>query len=156
MILLSSVADSGPVPYSLPGSGIGFSRIPDLGSKIPNQCFESGSGMGKKIKIPGSGMNIPDHISESLETLFWVKNTYLNSFMRIRNSESSWPWSRIFLTLDPQHRKKLISDPDRLQLRKCLGFSFQFSVSREFPVCCHERIIPAYIFICYTARLHLG
>jgi hypothetical protein len=89
MILLSSVADSGPVPYSLPGSGIGFSRIPDLGSKIPNQCFESGSGMGKKIKIPGSGMNIPDHISESLETLFWVKNTYLNSFMRIRNSESS-------------------------------------------------------------------
>jgi hypothetical protein len=23
----------------------------------------------------GSGMNIPDHISESLETIFWVKNT---------------------------------------------------------------------------------
>jgi hypothetical protein len=23
----------------------------------------------------GSGMNIPDHISESLETIFWVRNT---------------------------------------------------------------------------------
>jgi hypothetical protein len=22
---------------------------------------------------PGSGMNIPDHMSESLETIFWVK-----------------------------------------------------------------------------------
>jgi len=27
-------------------------------------------------------MNIPDHISESLETIFWVK--YLNSLIRIR------------------------------------------------------------------------
>jgi hypothetical protein len=32
---------------------------------------------------PGSGMKIPDHISESLETIFWVKNTYLYSLMRI-------------------------------------------------------------------------
>jgi hypothetical protein len=29
----------------------------------------SGSGMGKKS---GSGMNNPDHISESLKTIFWV------------------------------------------------------------------------------------
>jgi hypothetical protein len=35
--------------------------------------------MGKKIRIrdpdpgSGSGMNNPDHISESLETIFWVK-----------------------------------------------------------------------------------
>jgi hypothetical protein len=29
-------------------------------------------------------MNIPDHISESLETIFWVKK-YLNFLMRIRN-----------------------------------------------------------------------
>jgi hypothetical protein len=28
----------------------------------------------KKSKS-GSGMNIPDHVSESLETNFWVKNT---------------------------------------------------------------------------------
>jgi hypothetical protein len=33
-----------------------------------------GSEMGKKSRI-GSGMNILDHISESLETIFWVKNT---------------------------------------------------------------------------------
>jgi hypothetical protein len=30
----------------------------------------------------GSGMSIPDHISESLETFFWLK--YLNSLMRMR------------------------------------------------------------------------
>jgi hypothetical protein len=28
--------------------------------------------MGKKSRS-GSGMNIPDHLSESLETIFWVK-----------------------------------------------------------------------------------
>jgi hypothetical protein len=28
--------------------------------------------MGKKSGY-GSGMNVPDHISESLETIFWVK-----------------------------------------------------------------------------------
>jgi hypothetical protein len=27
------------------------------------------------FKTTGSGMNIPDHISESLETIFWIKNT---------------------------------------------------------------------------------
>jgi hypothetical protein len=33
---------------------------------------KSGSRIGKKS---GSRMNIPDHISESLETIFWVKTT---------------------------------------------------------------------------------
>jgi hypothetical protein len=37
---------------------------------------------------PGSGINNPDHISESLETTVWVKNT-----------KNSLLW--IFLTLDP-------------------------------------------------------
>jgi hypothetical protein len=32
----------------------------------------TGSGMGKKSRS-GSGMNIPDHISEILEAIFWVK-----------------------------------------------------------------------------------
>jgi hypothetical protein len=38
----------------------------------------SGSGM-EKYPDPGSGMNIPRsyHICESLETKFWVKNTYI-------------------------------------------------------------------------------
>jgi hypothetical protein len=27
----------------------------------------------------GSGMNIPDHFSESLKTIFWVKNTEILS-----------------------------------------------------------------------------
>jgi hypothetical protein len=36
--------------------------------------LDPGSGMGKKSKS-GSGISILDHISESLETIFWVKNT---------------------------------------------------------------------------------
>jgi hypothetical protein len=47
-------------------------------------------GMGKKSGS-GSGMNYPDHISESLETIFWVK--YLNTLMRIR--DSGWKKIRI-------------------------------------------------------------
>jgi hypothetical protein len=37
---------------------------------------------------PGSkaGMNIPDHISESLEAVFWVEN----SMMRIRTLDPGW------------------------------------------------------------------
>jgi hypothetical protein len=31
---------------------------------------DPGSGMGKKSR---SGMNTPDHISDSLKTIFWVK-----------------------------------------------------------------------------------
>jgi hypothetical protein len=31
-----------------------------------------GSGMGKKSRS-GFGIKIPDHISDSLETIFWVK-----------------------------------------------------------------------------------
>jgi hypothetical protein len=44
---------------------------------------KSGSGM-EKNPDPGSGMNIPDHFSESLETVFRAKNT---SLMRIRDPE---------------------------------------------------------------------
>jgi hypothetical protein len=42
-----------------------------------------GSGMGKKSGY-GSGMNNPDHISESF---FGLK--YINSFMRIRDGKNS-------------------------------------------------------------------
>ncbi len=45
------------------------SVLPDPGS---GACLASGSGMGKKSGS-GSRMNNPDHISESLETIFWVK-----------------------------------------------------------------------------------
>jgi hypothetical protein len=37
--------------------------------------------MGKKSGS-GSGMNIPDHISESLETIFWVKILLCGSGMK--------------------------------------------------------------------------
>jgi hypothetical protein len=42
---------------------------PDTGS---GAFLTPGSGMGIKSGS-GSGMNNPDHISESLETIFWVK-----------------------------------------------------------------------------------
>jgi hypothetical protein len=31
----------------------------------------------EKNSVPGSGKKIPDHFSESLETVFWVKNTLI-------------------------------------------------------------------------------
>ncbi len=43
---------------------------------------------------PGSGMDIPDHISESLETILWVK--ILDFF-----DADLDPGSEIFSTLDP-------------------------------------------------------
>jgi hypothetical protein len=51
---------------------------PDPGSGIwdPVPFLTPGSGMGKKSRYRyGSGMNILDHISESVETIFWVRNT---------------------------------------------------------------------------------
>ncbi len=51
------------------------------------------SGMGKKS---GSGMNNPDHISESLETIFWV------NMLKFSDPD---PGSGIFLTLDPGWKK---------------------------------------------------
>jgi hypothetical protein len=41
---------------------------------VPFLPLDPGSEMGKKSRS-GSGINIPDHISESLETTFWFKNT---------------------------------------------------------------------------------
>jgi hypothetical protein len=45
----------------------------------------------------------PGHISESLETIFWVK--IRNSFMRIRDGKNSDPGSGMNV-LDPQYFKK--------------------------------------------------
>jgi hypothetical protein len=63
--LCSSVADPGSGAFLTPdsGSGMGKNQDPDRGSR--------------------SGMNNPDHVSESLETIFGLK--YLYSLMRIRD-----------------------------------------------------------------------
>jgi hypothetical protein len=50
-----------------------------------------GSGIGKKSRS-GSGMNILDHISESLETILWVK------ILKFLDADAD---PGIFLTLDP-------------------------------------------------------
>jgi hypothetical protein len=49
--------------------GSGFPRDP-----VPFWTRNPGSRMGKKSRF-GSGMNIPALISDSLEKIFWVKNT---------------------------------------------------------------------------------
>ncbi len=57
---VSPIRDLGSGAFLTPRSGIG-----DPGW-VKNLNPDSGS---------GSGMNIPDYISESLETIFWIKNT---------------------------------------------------------------------------------
>jgi hypothetical protein len=48
---------------------------------VPFRLLDQESGMGKKSGS-GSGMNNPDHISQSLEIIFFGLK-YLNSLMRI-------------------------------------------------------------------------
>jgi hypothetical protein len=52
------------------------------------------------VADPGSGMNNPNHISESLETVFGAK--ILCSLMRIWDGKNSDPGSGINIP-DPQH-----------------------------------------------------
>ncbi len=66
---------------------------------VPLGPLDPGSGMGEKSG-PGSGMNNPDHISESLETIFGGK--ILNSLIRIWDPVWKKFGSGINI-LDPQH-----------------------------------------------------
>ncbi len=91
LLLINSVSDlyrikSDPEPFGLVGSGSDlFLPVadPDPGW-VKNQDPDTGS---------RSGMNIPDHISESLETIFGLK--ILEFFY-------ADPGCGIFLTLDPR------------------------------------------------------
>jgi hypothetical protein len=65
-----------------------LSSVADPGS---GAFLTPGSGMGKKSRS-GSGMNISDHISESLETIFWVKiRKFFEPRSGIRDEKSSDP-----------------------------------------------------------------
>jgi hypothetical protein len=77
-------------------------RIQDPGSRI--RClFDTWIWDLGWVKSPdpgsGSGMNNPDHISYSLETIFGLK--YLNSLMRIRDPEWKKMGSGMEKNLDP-------------------------------------------------------
>ncbi len=79
--LPTSVAepDSGSGAFLTPGSGIRCLFDPWIRDPVPFDPLDPG-----RVKTgSGSGMNNPDHISESLETIFRLK--YLNSLMRIRD-----------------------------------------------------------------------
>jgi hypothetical protein len=72
----------------------------------------SGSGMGKKSRS-GSGMNKPDHISESLKTIFWVKIHKFfkadpgSGMVKNRKFEASGLYGTGKFILDPEHWQEL-------------------------------------------------
>jgi hypothetical protein len=65
---------------------------------------DPGSGMGKKS---GSGMNNLDHISESLETIFWVKlRKFFDADLDPEWKNSGPGWKKFGFRIiipDPQH-----------------------------------------------------
>jgi hypothetical protein len=66
-----------------------------------------GSRMGKKSRFgSGSGMNILDHISESLEPIFWVKILWCRSGSGIRNLFDPESVMRDRKNSDPGSRNK--------------------------------------------------
>jgi hypothetical protein len=67
---------------------------------VPLRPLDTGSSMGKKSRS-GSVTNIPDHISESLETIFWDK------ILRFFDADPG-----IFSTLGPRWQKSGINIPD--------------------------------------------
>jgi hypothetical protein len=73
---------------------LGYSNAADrFRDPMPFWALDPGSGMGKKNQDPESGMNNPDHISESLETIFGLK--YFNSWIGIRDGKNSDPgWKK--------------------------------------------------------------
>ena len=73
--------------------------------------------MGKKSRS-GSGKNILDHISQSLETIFWVK-------LVLKLFDDADPQIRESLTLDPGWKKIRIRDkhPVSATLRNETAFS---------------------------------
>jgi hypothetical protein len=78
-------------------------RIRDLVFFVLFLAPGSGSGTQDGEKI-GSGMNIPDHIFESLEANFWDKNT--STHLYGSGMEKTDPWSDINIPV-PQHCCKL-------------------------------------------------
>ncbi len=105
-----------PGGFRAPGSGVSGTRTPRsfpsrTGRSSPryapahrkhtwrySQCWGSESGIRCFFDIwirdpdPGYRMNIPDHFSESLETVFWVKNTYI--LWCGSGSGIFWQWNR--------------------------------------------------------------
>jgi hypothetical protein len=64
--ICSSVASSLPLQ-----KGSETKKKSFKGTLSQNQCFGSGIRDGGKSQETGFGMNNPDHISESLDTIFW-------------------------------------------------------------------------------------
>ncbi len=75
---------------------------------MPLCTLDAESRMGKnQDPDPGSesGMNNPDHISASLETIFWVKT--LKFFDAAPGSEMEKIWIRDGKNLDPRYTSRI-------------------------------------------------
>ncbi len=71
-------------------------RDPGSGSFLtPGSRMEKS---GSRIRDSDSGINIPDHISDSLVTMFWVNNTLILCHFSVVGSD---PEYGAFLTQDP-------------------------------------------------------
>jgi hypothetical protein len=82
---------------------------PDPGSDAFLTLYP-GYGMGKKAGS-GSGMNNPDHISESLETIFWVK------MLKFFDADPGWKKFGFGTNIqDLQHRRKCLKPSSTLRL----------------------------------------
>ncbi len=66
---------------------------PDMGSEGLFDPWIQDPGWVKK-STPESGMNIPDHISESLETIFGLKILNFSDTDPDPGSDYIWPWIR--------------------------------------------------------------
>ncbi len=139
---LSSVPISLQFPPS-PGAALaeltGFSPLsPGLSGEQRCSVANPGSGafltpgsrLGKKSRS-GSGMNIPSHIFESLETIFWVK--ILNYFLRIR-----------------------VRDPEILLTRDSEWKKFGSGINITDPQHCSVSVIvfPLLLFACWSVLVH--
>ncbi len=138
------------LPYAKVSASLTIS-VADPGSGAFFWPQDPGSGMGNKS---GSGMNNPDHISESLETIFWVKllkffdadpgwKKFGSGMEKLTNYECCgsgvYPGSEFF---HPGSRIKKISDPGSGSASKKKLFTLKLLLnSWKYDPGCLSRII---------------
>jgi hypothetical protein len=117
---------------------------------VPLWPQDPGSGMGKKSRS-GSGMNILNHISESLETIFWDK--ILKFFEAEADTDPG-----IFMTLDPgwtsriRNTKCMTLHQHQSNMRSDLTCSLSVALMRMFFSLTFSQIISGQSFVFSTTR----
>jgi hypothetical protein len=123
-------------------------RIRDPGA---GAFFTPGSGMGKKLGS-GSGMKYPNHISESLETIFWVK---ILKFFDVDPGSGMKKFGSGINILDPQRCQQRTLTPRKLlhrctkQIEKTVTYRPFNSQPTPIKIIAKGTIVNAYITILY-------